>query len=1081
VLDLDAPGGDASVDLPAARPAAPATSPSPFGSVDLPAARAGATGGFGGAPGLPAVLGGAGHPPATAPRDYAGLPSPVGAGAGLPGAARPPAGLPVAAPGSAGLPAVARGAGLPMPAHNDLPIVGGGALPMPATSGLPAPSVAGLPMPGGGAGLPQVGGPGLPTASGAGLPVTSAGGLPVAGGSNLPMAGGANLPSALDAFPAPAGAAGLPALAAGLPVPVGGEASLDGARPPSGGGVGGELDLEAGPALGVAGSPGIPLKKQPRKAYELDETPRSPARVLKFVALGMVGIVVVGLALALVPGAGPFGMHYIEDKVFAEQNDAALVSLRTEAQGSLDEDTLGGANAASERAKAASASAPRHQDTSAYAAFVLYARSIRFGRDGASESAAKTMLESTERTRTTGPQLLANAAEDVLAGQLARARQTVQQALSQAPDDVDAAVLAGEIELVAKEPNAAVAAFAKAVSIHKSARTLFGLARAQKAAGKIAEAEATSKSVLELSKNHVSARTLLASIAANTSAREGEALELLKAVTADETIRKNASQTELVEAYVQLGRVQLLASRMSQAQEAFGEALKLDPQAVAALVGSGELFYRAGRYSEAEARFESALRADADNVDAKIGTAKTWISLERTKEAKELLTKLQATHPSDSRVFYWLARIEETAGKRKDAEALYNEAIKKATGPETGVPAYVGLSQLLATINKPDEATKKLQEAGEKYPDSHELARARGDVAQQMGRLDEAQAQYEAALKKDPDDLGTRFQLGVTMRKMRRFPEAIAIFEEVGKIDRDFPGLALERGLYYEETGQTDQALQMYNEALARAPNDIDLKLRIGSTLVAAGQAKQAEQYLKDVIRERSGSPEANHFYGRAQLLSGSNLNEAMRHLRKAVELDANRAEYQLYVGWAANEAGQPQIAEAALAKAVELDATMGDAYWQRGILLQRRGSVKDAIEDLKKALQLKPSRIEAYATLAKCFEELNDYPKADAAWREAIKGNDKVADWHYAFGRLLERRNQDKDAVVEFEKALELAQNKEPRPSWVADAHRLLGDAYRTSDKQKALLHYSEFLRLSPADNAYRGEIERAVKELKP
>ncbi len=1087
--DSDAGGG---VDLPAARAQAPAPfGGSPFGSVDLPAARAHAPPPppRGGPPGaaLPAPVGQPGGFGAVAhlPAPAAALPA-FGGGAGLPGVPGRPPGmmggedLPIV--GGGGLPAALGGAGLPSVGGAGLPSAGGAGLPMPGGAGLPTSSFGALPMPSHGGlpsaahgGLPAIGSGGLPMPAGPGLPSAGGPSLPTVGHAGLPAPGGPGLPMTADSLPSPAGP--------GLPSPryagAGSEMSL-GDDPLDGGGeaagIGAEVELDMS-----GGAPGATLpRRKERLVGDGSEAPSKGGQLLKFVAIGMVAVVGAGLIGGLFPNVGFFGMNFIDDAFLSGDKDKGLSELRQQALEALDVDTLEGADTAVNLARAAQTAAPRHPDTAGYTAFVLYMRGIRFGREGGSESAAKAMLDSVDRTGQTVPLLLASAAEDVLGGQLARARQTIQQVASQAPDDVDAAVLAGEIELVAKEPKAAIPLFTKAVGAHKSARTLFGLARAQMAAGLTAEAEATAKSVLELSKGHVSARTLLATIAASTPSREGEALELLTAVTKDEKIRKTASQSELVEAYIQLGRVQLLASRMSQAQEAYNDALKLNPQAVPALVGSGELFYRAGRYSEAEARFESATRADADNVDAKIGTAKTWISLERQKEAKDLLSKLQTTHPQEPRVFYWLGKVEDLSGKKKDAEGLYREAIKRAKAPDTGVPPYVALSHLLASVGRSEEATKVLGEAAEKYPNSGDLAKARGDVALQMGKLDEAQIQYEAALKIAPEDLAVRFALGQTFRKGRKFTEAIAVFDHIHGVDANYPGLALERGLYYEETGQVTEALQMYQQALDKAPQDVDLKLRIGSTLVAAGQAKQAEPILKEVVRERGSSAEANHFYGRALLLSHSNLNEAMRHLKKAVELEPNRAEYHLYVGWAANESGQPAVADASLGRAIELDATSGDAYWQLGVLRQKQGRTVDAIKDLQTALEKKPSRFEAYAALALCYEEQNNWTKAEESWRKALSSNDKVADWHYRFGKLLDRKNDAKNAVPALEKAIELAATRSPPAGWLSDAHLLLGRALRGSDKTKAVHHFSEFLRTAPPDNAYRKEAEEAVEQLK-
>jgi len=846
----------------------------------------------------------------------------------------------------------------------------------------------------------------------------------------------------------------------------------------SSGGVGGEVDLDHS-ALGPGAPRGTPQKQRGASIDYDDATPKR-SRGLKIAGVAMLVVGLGGASLAFVDSLGFFGAHYIGDTINADKYNAAVVELRKAAQTTLDEDTLPTTVAAAEQAKAAHAERERHQDTKAYAAFLLNLRIIRFGPDGGSAAAAKAFLDGTDRAQQTVPELLALAAEDTLSNQLARARQHLEAVQQKEPDDVDALVLAGEIELISKDPAAAITAFSKAVNAHKSARSLYGLARAQMAAGKAAEAEATAKGVLEASKTHVGARTLLATIAAMSRSREPEALALLSEVTKDATIRAGAGSIELVDAYVALGNVQLQASRFTQAQEAYAEALKLNPQSVPALIGSGELFYRSSRYSEAEARFESALRADPDNLDAKIGTAKTWLVLERVKEAKDFLAKLQGAHPEDSRVFFQIARVSVALGNRKDAEGYYEQAIEKAKGPEEGVPAYVSLAALLAQTARANEANEKLVEAAKKYPDSADLARARGDVAAQTGKYEEALNQYEQALKKNENDLQTRFQVGVTLRRMRKFDEAIVVFDKVEALDKEFPNLALERGLYFEETGQSDEALKMYKQALDKAPNDVDLKLRIGSTQVAAGAGKQAEPILKEVIRERSNSPEANHYLGRAMLISKSNLNEAMRYLKRAVELDPNRAEYHLYVGWAANETGQPDIASSALAKALELDSSMGDAYWQRGILLQKQGRNADAIKDLLIALEKRPSRYEAYVALAFAYGDQQNTTKCEEAWRSAIKGNDKIADWHYQLGKVLERKGDAKAAFAEIDKAVELALTKEPKPGWLAHAHFALGEGYRATDKGKAVGHYKEYLRLAPVEDDFRVEAERAVAQLK-
>jgi tetratricopeptide (TPR) repeat protein len=518
---------------------------------------------------------------------------------------------------------------------------------------------------------------------------------------------------------------------------------------------------------------------------------------------------------------------------------------------------------------------------------------------------------------------------------------------------------------------------------------------------------------------------------------------------------------------------------MSQAEQAFAAALKMDPQAVNALVGNGELFYRSGRFTEAVARYEAAIRADADSVPAKIGMAKTELFLERAKDAKDLLKKLCETRPNEPLAFYWLGRAEEMLGNKKEAEAAYTSAIKVGGESSQAVDAYVALAQLLSSLGRAEDATARLAEAGNRFPGLAALHRARGEVALSTGNYEEAKKEFEAALARE-DELGTKFKLATALRRMRAFDDAAKLFDAIAEADKDFPGLALERGLLFEETGQSERAFEMYAKALQSAPNDPDLKLRVGSTQVMAGHAKQAEPILREVYKAKPNSAEVNHFLGRAMLVRGTGLAEAKRFLERAAEIDPNRAEYHLYVGWVANELGEMQQAESALKRAIELDRNLGDAYWQRGVLLQKQGQTLDALRDLKIALEKRPTRYEAYATMARCYEDQIKWAEAEEAWRKAIAGIDDVPEWHYRLGKIISDKGNKAAAASELDKAVTLAEAPDkPTLGWLADAHFRLGEAYHGTNRDKAKHHYQRFLELAPRDSAYRSDAEKALQGL--
>jgi tetratricopeptide (TPR) repeat protein len=252
--------------------------------------------------------------------------------------------------------------------------------------------------------------------------------------------------------------------------------------------------------------------------------------------------------------------------------------------------------------------------------------------------------------------------------------------------------------------------------------------------------------------------------------------------------------------------------------------------------------------------------------------------------------------------------------------------------------------------------------------------------------------------------------------------------------------------------------------------------LRVGCGQVAAGSTERAADLLRKVLAQRPQSAETNHCLGRALLIHG-NLADAMKKLERAAELDPNRAEYFLYVGWGANEAGDGAKAQQALQRALALDKGLADAYWQRGVLAYRQGRVKDAVADLRRALELKPSRREAHAALADAYYDLGMEAEALGEWRVAVEANPDDARWRFRFGKLLAANNNGEAAMVHLTRAVQLAERENPKPRWLWDAHLLLARTYGA--RAEAVPHWEAFLRAAPLDSPYRPEAEQALRTL--
>ncbi len=1125
-IDLSSSESNLPVARPATRPGGHSFDidlPSP--AAELPSARAGRPAHAPAVPrraepsaDLPSVV-------ADLPSVAAGLPTPAG---NLPTAKRNVA---PAAFGEIDLPSLGD---LPSLAGADqlLPALGGAGLPVLGGAGLPARADAQAHLPsrsGGGTNLPSVSGMGsnlpavltddyqLPTVGNT-LPaaVRDDRHLPAVG-NTLPALSGRDrqLPAVMSVDEADFGELELPRSEPPPPISAGEELDLPpSARPHVAPGAKpaarayGEVDLggaeesadlamdslpprsaaqeEGGPVSlrgGGGGEAAIPTAPSARRERA---APKAASRAPRIVA-AVIAVLLIGGALLQLTSYGAFGYLVIGDAIhegdYRRLADEGSAKMRKAAGTDLYDQTL----VALDELASAHQQNPRARSLTAYAALAEYEAELRFGRDSVRAARAKTWLDEVRLAQPSARYLpVASAAQKAVEGDLAGARKDFDTGSKKEVGDQvqqDIALARGEVELQAKDAPAATLAFAKAVELAPNARAHFGLARAYAMSGDIEKARNEIAAALGSSPSDPGALVLRATLAWDHDRNETAAMQDLTDVT-DGRAKAHASADDQARANAEKGWIHFSRGRMGEARAAFDVASKLSPSNVSALVGQGEVLYKDGRYTEALAHFDTAVQKDPSNPIAIVSDAKTKIALERLADAKTQLTAARQALPNDVHIAFWLGKAEEALGNKKAAEDSYLAAVGMVDPKaDDAIDPYVALSELLASQGRVSEAQAKLEEAQKKLPDSAGMERALGEVAAVQGHYDEAVQHYQAAVAKDPQDLSSRFLLGVTYRRMQKIDLATQQLDQVLAADKDYPGLAMERGQLYEQSGHVDKALVQFSAALAKAPDDLDLQLRVGAAYVQIGRPDDALTPLKAVFDKRPNSAEVNHFLGRAYFMKGGTEQaQAMRFLKRAVELDPNRAEYHLYLAWIANESSPAQLglAREEIDKALALDRLLGDAYWQRGVLYRTEGAVDDAIKDLKRALELRPTRFEAHAALAECYEDKNLTAAAVTEWSRAIAGDETHPLWRYRFGKLLIDRGQTAAAVPHLLFAAGEAEKMEIRPGWLADAEFALADGLRrTGKRQEAVEHYRRFLDIAPTSSPDRRDAMNALSAL--
>jgi predicted Zn finger-like uncharacterized protein len=826
---------------------------------------------------------------------------------------------------------------------------------------------------------------------------------------------------------------------------------------------------------------------------EAEATPKKKGKAGRFV-LAFLGLLVLGGGSLEFTKLGAFGRNVIADRLNADKYATMLRDGTTRSQQALGEDTLARSTDAVAAINRDVDAAPRYAPLVAYAAYVNWAHQLRFGRDGGADAKAQALLG--KAIVNPGPnKQLAEAARDVLGGQYAPARATLQGLLSSDAKNVDAAVTLGELELRAKQPKEAIAAFAKAKAAQDSPRTRAGLMRAYEAAGDLESARKEAEEIVKKSQGHVPSRLFLAHFAWEKLHDEKKTLALI------EEIRKPAlvaasSPAEQIDALSLKGSLLLDRGRITDAKAAFDQALQSAKGAPAALpqLGLGEVYLANGQFPAAIAAFKAAAEAAPELTVAKIGIARAQLKLEKPADARQTLTPLKDPKLA-SEIGYWLGQASEKIApdKPQDAMKIYDAAIK---AQPSEVKPYIALANLQAKIGQTDVAAATLETALKAVPSSDKLHLAVGELKFRQGHYVEALGEFDKALGLQPENLDALFDKGRTQLRMEG-PEAVKAgketLDQLEKKDPKYPGLALEFGYYYQATHQLNEALKRYQSALEAAPNDIDVKLQVGRAMVES-RDPNSEATLRDVLDKcATGSSmpdtcqvEAKHYLGRA-LLNRNSPADSIVYLKQAVEKGDMNAAYHLYYGWALKEMDRLDEADLEISRALELDKSVGDAYWLRAEILVKQQKYQDAIDLAQKALKLTPSRYEAHATIADAMRGMSNGSTvveagAIAEWEKAINGdpnNPKAPFWHYRIADLMYYRNEIARAAPHLRDSIKLVTEREQKPAWLPKAYFYLGMALRFSDKEEAKKALKTYLDTSVGTtDPARGEARAAYAE---
>lgn len=509
-----------------------------------------------------------------------------------------------------------------------------------------------------------------------------------------------------------------------------------------------------------------------------------------------------------------------------------------------------------------------------------------------------------------------------------------------------------------------------------------------------------------------------------------------------------------------------LTGSLSSAISLFEECIKIAPERDGAYYQIAQIGYATGSYNDAKGYAVKALSL-SDNIWYYSLVANIHYKLGNIDSAIVVNEAAQKIYPNNQDLRFTLGNLYFEAEQYEKAISVFEE-IDSEYGTESG--SAMQLIQSLIKTGRLAEAEKKLLEMIELFPDDNTYVGLLAEFYRDRGDLEKASGVYEKLFLDAPDDprvlsslvnfyrTGDRFKEMFGLLNTIAFSSTVAVEEKVNI----FAQLLDDKVIIASYDKEYEMALMI----LEAAHEDVGVVHLLRPELFQiTGRQKEAIEILTTVVLRWS-----DLYYAHERLLLLYLGARDYEHLYAASSTAVRRFNTalipRLLYASAAIELGFYDEALEQLGKArmvsnenieivIQILATEADAYYRKGesekafdkfaealqlrpddnlvlnnyayFLAEKDTRLKDAEKMIEKVILSEPTNNTYLDTQAWVFYKLKKYKKAEAVMLLILNSGEKEdAEYYDHYGFILKGRNKCEQAVISWNKALELDNSKE-------------------------------------------------------
>jgi tetratricopeptide (TPR) repeat protein len=511
---------------------------------------------------------------------------------------------------------------------------------------------------------------------------------------------------------------------------------------------------------------------------------------------------------------------------------------------------------------------------------------------------------------------------------LAKAIEHLEALLRVTPNDSDSWLMLGHLYRIENQPAKAEDAFRKVLQTDPDSKV--GLANLSEIYIQQGEFDQAIEALTKISEDDMDAQLLgMLGYCYSQSQQFGKAID-----TYEKALTEEPDNTNIRRYYAE---ALLSANKNAAAREQLQKILKSEPDDVASYKQLAMLDREEGRFDDARQELDKAKSLSLEDLDIPYQQAQLESTLGNNDKAVAILKDLvkesehaggQYSVPEANNRALFLERL----GLAYRDEQNYPEAMNSfkeilALGPLQGPRAEMLIIETLRTEHQPDKAMAEADAALKTYPKSQELAVEHATMLGESGQVDEAVAELRGF---------------VTNRTIDR-----TIYISIAQI--------------YLQAKRFDAAEQAIQKALDLSPNPEDREFALyvqGSIFERQKKYDQAETAFKKVLSADPLYSPASNYLGYMLADRGIRLDESVKYIQKALELDPANPAYLDSLGWAYFKMSRYDLAEPPLEKAASKIQDDPTIHEHLGNLYLRMGKSAQAEAEWERALKEWPQAV---------------------------------------------------------------------------------------------------------------------------